>query len=397
MFRKVKGSALQFAILISVLIFISLGAFLLLTYSYSTLNDRTANLLKNIYDAEEIIVTYSEGKKNRNEKDQRFEKSYWGSFEKVHSKTGKGVNSFSRAALIGSEIAEKLPVLYLEDQNMPLVVAGNTIIKGDAYIPDEFVKPGSVSGEYFQGSTLVNGRLYKSEKKLPKLEETWLKYVDSIFTIKSLTREKLERREIQNSFLNENKSFGYRNEIIDLVIRGNVIIFCPYPVVIKKLASIDQALIIAPKISVEEDFNGSLHAITSYFESGKNCHFEYPSSVTTLSEDDNKNTEDIIIGEGTMFEGNIISLDRGLGNNNLVDVKIEENSQITGFVYCQGSLEFYGEIEGSLYSENVITSEKGSKYLNHLFNCKITNENLPNAFGGPLLKDSNKTIASWLY
>ena len=396
MLKKIRGSALQFTVIISVVIFIILGTFLLLAFTYSKLNDRTSNVIRNIYKAQDIIVKYSNNRLDTNQKEEKIEKTYWGGFEKVVSKSGEGIDSFLRAALLGTEISRELPRLYLADQNIPLVLAGRTKIAGDIFVPGKFVKPGSVAGEYFQGTKLVHGQVFKSQKDLPELEGGWLNYIDSIFSKKSIVQANIKEENVQNSFLQNELILVDNSGVLDYNLKGNVVLFSSKPILIKRSASIDQILIVAPKIKTESGFVGSFHAITNIFESDTDCHFEYPSSVTTLKED-SENFNSIVIKAGTRFEGNLISLNPSNISNNSEGILINEDSEVLGFIYCEGDIEFYGKIRGSIYANKVLTEKKGSKYLNHLFSCTITDENLPITIAGPVLRDSEKTIASWLY
>ncbi|MFV8282625.1 hypothetical protein ACNKXS_13830 [Christiangramia marina] len=397
MIKRIKGSALHFVVLISVLIFIILGTFLLLTYTNNLLENKASNLIENIYNAEENIVRYGEMKNFPSIRKNNIKQSYWGSFEKVISKSGEGADSFSRAALLGSEISKNFPTLYLEDHNMPLVLAGNTLIEGKVYVPGKYVRPGSVGGVYFQGPELIAGKLLESEAKLPDLDFGWLKYIDSIYNKKYAVSADIIDENFQNTFLEEKKIFSHQGGDVEFELEGNLVLFSKNPINIKKSATIDQILIIAPKIKVEAGFKGSLHAITGNFESGKDTYFEYPSSVTTFRQNENQKDTDIVLNQGTHFEGNIISLNSKTFPKKLNNIIIHDGSTVIGFIYCQGTVEFYGTLTGSLFSKNVMTAKKGSKYLNHLYNCTITNQRLSKTFGGPLLADSDKTITAWLY
>lgn len=395
--KKLKGSTLHFAILISVIIFIILGLFLQLTYTFRIINSKSSVLLSNIYEAEEMIVSYTDNSKIPNFERISLKKYYWGSYERIVSTSGKKGSSFSRTALIGSEITNQLPVMYLADQNMPLVLAGKTTINGDVFIPGAYAKPGSVSGAYFRGDKLINGKIYKSEKQLPELEKAWLSYIDSLFQHKEYLGKNNQELKFQNSFLEETEIINSDNEIIDYALLGNVILKSPYPVTIKKSAKIDQALVVAPEVKVESGFKGSLHIITSKFECGSACYFQYPSSVTTIDKREDDQISEVIINANTRFEGNIISLSPEKVSDKSKGVQVRENTTVNGLIYCQGDVEFYGEMLGSLYARRIITYNKGSKYLNHLFECTISNKNLPTTFAGPVFMNSKKTIATWLY
>src|SRR5690606_30004621 len=99
---------------------------------------------------------------------------YWGLFEKVTATSQIKSNRFRKIALVGASQPEMdRMALYLEDQNKPLVVVGNTKIKGLAYVPKQGVRTGNISGHSYYGDQLVYGQTRISKELYKPLKGTF--------------------------------------------------------------------------------------------------------------------------------------------------------------------------------------------------------------------------------
>ena len=179
---------MQFAILISVLVALLLSSLLLFTYTYSSFSLRTNQVLDYI-DASNKGIRYMARAENQvndslvlvlDEVPVLLKTSFWGAYQLVHSEGGAGNMVFEKIALLGDDLGLEAPGMYLENNQLPLVLAGNTYIEGDAYTPDDIIKPGSIAGHYYSGNQLIHGRRFKSAEKLPALNTEWRSYVQQM-------------------------------------------------------------------------------------------------------------------------------------------------------------------------------------------------------------------------
>ena len=145
--KKLKAGALQLTIFIVVMIALLLAAFLVLVHTQKQFNLQTDFVLETVNNAdrgiEYALVNNVElndstlvNLEDEDYKALHIQRDFWGLFEKVKSTSKIKSYQFQKVALIGAKQAkENRTALYLEDNNKPLVVVGNTNIKGVAYLP----------------------------------------------------------------------------------------------------------------------------------------------------------------------------------------------------------------------------------------------------------------------
>lgn len=410
---KLKAVAMQFAILVSVIVALLLSAFLLYTFTFKKFSSQSDRVLKNITTASAGFIYFEKPENIFTDSinielegnELKLKKSYWGSFEKLISMGGRGGVAFSKAGLVGSKFSEKPVGLYLADRGMPLVVVGKARLEGNNYLPDQLVKAGSIAGEYYQGNSLVYGKIFQSDTLLPKLDENWKIYLEDMLGFIPSAEDQVEEvSDINNSFFKP-RVVVYQAEKIELSqkIYGNIIIKSETEIEVSRFSELDQVLVIAPKVTVNSGFKGNLHIIANEVDVAANVFFEYPSSIVVVNkteghQEGNFNSlAKLKIGENVQFKGNLIYLDKRNNQKSMKDIFIDEGSVITGTVYCEGYTELRGTVKGSIFTHYLVSNQKGSIYINHLFNGQILENDLTQEMSGLLLEDQPKNIASWLY
>lgn len=410
--KKLRASAMQFAILVSVIVALLLGSFLLLTHTHRSFSVRSGQVLQNIELANEGINYGSSQEINVAEPLEIFindlpvtlKKSYWGGFEMLTSMAGIGGKAFTKTALLGSN-PETPRGIYLEDNKLPLVLVGKTRIEGNAYLPENIVKPGSISGHYYEGKELIYGRRFSSRENLPDLDTEWRTYIKDMLEFLPSQKENLIGLEdAGNSFSEERKIIFQTGKIyLEQVVKGNIIIKSQSEIEVSSLAELDQVLLIAPKVVFKENFEGNVHVIAEEVEVEKNSSLSYPSSIVVLEK--NSRPEDtppfilpkVIIGENTIFQGNIVYLEAFKNKITKTDILFKENSFIEGMVYSEGHSELEGVVSGSFYTRFFVANKAGSIYINHIYNGKILTEGIKPQTCGLLLEGHKKKVALWLY
>ncbi len=404
---------MQFAILVSVLVALLLSSFLLFTYTYSSFSLRTNQVLDNI-DASNKGVSYMSRADVQlidslslvlNEVPVLLKTSFWGAYQLVHSKGGAGSTAFEKVALLGAGTSAEATGIYLENNQLPLVLAGNTFIEGDAYTPDDIIKPGSISGHYFSGNQLIHGRRFKSAEKLPALNTEWRSYIqEMLHFIPGAEDVVVGLENIGTSFfLNRRVIFQENKIFLDQSLSGNIIVVSPQEIEVSAFAKLDQVLLIAPKVIFRSEFAGNAHVLSEEAIVEENVRLHYPSSITVLArEGEELKPEDvykpkIIIGQKSIFEGNILFLDSSEDEGHKNDVLLAEDSFIEGNVYSEGYTELRGTVLGSIYTRYFVANQAGSLYINHIYNGRILEVSEKREIAGLVLKDSDKKVAAWLY
>lgn len=424
---KIKSGALQFTVFIAVLIALLLAGLVLYAYTFIYMKEQSKGAIENIQIADIGIQSLLEQKELNTDTAQidfvkkenqiiKTHLSQWGVFQKGITVTQFRKKKFTKTAIIGSLLlSDKTPTLFLQETHNALTVVGNTKITGIAYLPKQGVNSGYIAGNSYYGSQLIYGRIEKSTDNLPKMEKTFLDAIN--FYIKEY---KINRQEdyinlnsgikILNSFKENTKGFYSENAITleNKIISGNIIIKSETAIKVKKTALLNDIILIAPSIEIEDETMGNFQVIASKkITLGKKCNLSYPSALLLFQ--DNKNDSDnnsnynsllenqIFIGEGCTLKGCVTYFQTKEKPDFKTQIVLEKDSKIKGQVYCNGNFEIKGTVSGSVYTKQFVANQAGSIFMNHVYNATIENENVPAIYGGIILEQEPKTVLKWLY
>ncbi len=424
---KLKSGALQFTVFIAVLIALLLAGLVLYAYTFIYMKEQSKGAIENIQIADIGMQSLLEQKELNTDtltidfikKENQTIKNHlsqWGVFQKGITITQFRKKKFTKTAIIGSLIiADKSPTLFLQETHNALTVVGSTKIKGIAYLPTQGVNSGYIAGNSYYGTQLIYGSIEKSTSELPKPEKTFL---DAVFFY--LKEYKIDRQEdyinlnsavkITNSFKEKTKGFYSQNAITleNKIISGNIIIKSETAIKVRKTALLNDLILIAPIIEIEDETIGSFQAIASKkITLGKKCNLNYPSALLLFQDNKNSITDNsnyntlsenqIFIGEGSVLKGCVTYIQTKETSDFQTQVVLEKDSKIKGQVYCNGNFEIKGTVSGSIYTKQFVANQAGSIFMNHVYNATIENETVPAIYGGIILEQQPKTVLKWLY
>ncbi|CAL2063773.1 hypothetical protein [Tenacibaculum sp. 190524A05c] len=410
--KKIQAGALQYVLVIAIIIFIILLSFVQLVqvqqrlsvknslYKEAILN--TTNGFKfvtksQLGDRSEISVKFSGNPKETTE----IAKGSWGVFDliKVSSKVNK--EFFQKIALIGN-YSKTQKAIYLTDNNTPLVVVGNTKITGTAYLPKRGIKRGNIGGNSYYGNVLVNGATRVSSSSLSL--NSRLKNLNN-FSASSFDSKEIQLKEgdkLVQSFNRE--TLIYRDylpiKLQDISLQGNIIVQSQSKIIVSRDSELLDIILIAPEIIIESGTKATFQAIaTKRIEVGSNVQLAYPSylAVTYKSTKIEEN-HGVFIGENCLLKGGVCFLQKESKERNLEpQIKIDISTKVIGEVFCQGNTEILGTVHGEVSTNNFITKQLGTRYINHLYNAVINSRELPDEFVGVTGDSNKKGVAKWLY
>ena len=420
--KKIKGAALQLALLVATVVALLLSSFLLLTHTHSLFRTQSHQLLDVIDSANTGINLFFSSEKNAGDSivvstdlsETVVKKEYWGAFQKIKATSKSGTKSFSKMALTAGDDIENNFAIYVTNANLPLVLAGKAKVTGNAHLPARGVKAGVISGDYFQGKTLVNGQISQSNPTLPELDSEWLDYVTALQQYIPTTNDEYLNLQTENrqSFF-EPTQFHYSFDRIFTSEKytGHIILISATEIIVGPNSQLKDVLVVAPKITIQSGFKGNatfLASVQIVVES--NVHLYYPSSIivaTTNSEEEEKENftnKDIpvLIHENTTIEGSVFYINEAIvdeksKNRYRVHIKTTSNSTIHGAVYCLGNMEHLGQVAGSIYTQKFIALADGSRYINHLYEGQISAKNRHQDLTSILFKNTPRTTVKWLY
>ncbi len=421
--KKLNAGALQLTMFIAVVIAILLASFVVLIQTHKRFNVQTSFVLETIDNADRGIdyAMYHSTLLNdvttvdlddEDYKILKVKRDFWGLFEKVISTSTIKTNTFSKVALVGvTQSKTNRTVLYLKDNNKPLVLVGNTKIQGTAYLPKRGIKAGNISGKSYYGEHLIYGQTRLSSN-FPKLLSETLEHIKSDKNNTAIEQDSqfldLDKNRVhQNSFLKPLQVI-FSNNIInlsDVSLTGHIKIESKTKIIVDATSVLKDVILIAPEIEINSNAKGTFQAFaTETITVGKNCNLKYPSALVLNENNDPGGNEimqplhhTISIDKGSIIKGFAVFLGNPKPNNYKPQIVIEEGVTIKGEIYCEQNLELKGNVLGTVFANNFVAQQSGSIYQNHIYNAKILIDKLPQEYVGLPLENSKKGVLKWLY
>lgn len=412
--KKIKAGALQYVLVISVIIALVVFAFISLIYLQQKLQIKNSFYKEAIQNVQfgfnyldKINFSYNTLEKRQFSENKLektiLKKKYWGVFDIVTISSSVKNEYFQKIGLVGSQNNQR-DALYLQENNTPLVLVGKTIIKGNVKLPKQGAKSGNISGTSFYGSKLINGNIKISTTSLPALKN--IAYIKELYhqnyTNDSITYFELETGLNHTQLFSQPTQIHQTNDNIylsDIKLQGNIIIQSKNSISVAASAKLNDIILIAPIIKILKNVNGNFQAFASKkIVVEKNCELNYPSSLVLFNKEKIKKENNIIFN-GKTIKGPIVYYNDFHKENTSFDsqVFISKESTIIGEVYCTKNVELLGNVYGSVYANNFITKQFGSIYINHIYNGVINTSKLPTEYCGLPINTTSKKVAKWLY
>lgn len=412
--KKIAAASIQYVLVISVIILIVLSAFISLIYMQNRMSQKGMLYKETVHHTNlafdylnSIALPYDTQTQlafsDHEYEETTLEKTHWGVFDvvKVRSKLRNEV--FQKTALMGSQDSTR-PALYLKERNNPLILVGNASIKGRAFLPNKGIHTGNIGGVPFYGSKLIDGTSQQSSTVLPEIK--------NLLFLKELSRYK-EFKDAEEMMLEEGmqkeQSFDaltlrYNQEeainLQQITLKGNIVITSETSITVHSSAVLEHCILIAPKIYIESNVQGSFQAIASQkIRVGKSAKLKYPSALLVLKEATFQQQEDPLIelSEQVHLEGVIVYEDSQNTTDYKVQMYIGTASVITGEVYCTHNLELKGRVQGTVFTSNFIVRAHGNVYANYIYDGNIDATALPVQYGGLFLNSTKNSVAKWVY
>ena len=404
--KKLKGFALFYAIVIALIVMIICTFFILLSLLNNSefANIKISNrLITNASSGFNVLLAdtssrFESGKVidlyGDNQDSVYLEKKMWGLYEIGISKAFSKKKNFTKIGLIGerSQLINKT-ALYLSDKNKPLALSGNTKIIGDCFLPQAGVKRTYIEGKSFKGDKLIDGTVMKSNSSLPRLNENIISHNLQFLTmnIDQLDIEYQNWATIPDSIFNSFTSaaliyFSETNIPIALnKISGNIIVISYEKVFIEAEAQLEDILVYAPAIEIEQGFKGTLQLFaTDSIKILEKCTLNYPSTVCLIDDVETLNKPYGLIKKDCKIMGSIV-VTESEGSINQSSFVIESSTIVLGQVYVNGNLFLKGNVTGNVSCKQFVLQTASSIYENHLVDVTIDNKSLPDYFLGNIM------------
>lgn len=311
-------------------------------------------------------------------------KKPWGLFDYVSCTAGRGKKAAVIKAIVGAALDSlKQTALYVQDERLPLSLAGKTYIRGNAYLPVAGVKRAYMHGADYEGDKLIYGESKTSKAAMPELSKALADrityYAKGAFTgSENIAVMQRNGKNLRLAQPFDSTTLVIRNTYIDLansVLQGNIIVQADEAVMIRKTAILDGILVIAPVIILAENVscNAQFFA-TDTLIMGNGCSLTYPSIVSVASNAASGRNSYLKIGEKCRINGIVLLFDSEKENqpaqtNALLELAKE--SSIAGYAFADALVSLSGSIYGTLICRQFILNTSGSFYQNYLLNATI--------------------------
>lgn len=390
---RLKAGAMSYAIILSIVVGALCMSLIWITSAYRITRVNLKNqekLVVNLLTGVQVatqLKEYSQKQLYQINSDSVFiEKSNWGLFNYSVVKAVKNGETLTRSFLSGSKLNEKLPTLYIGNNDKQLKLSGTTKLKGQVYVPNGRVERGYIQGKNYENEKLVFGSTRASEKQLPKLKEglrgetmdDFTTFREEVF-LDELTGDSVFSFEASTSKFSQNIPIELSQRL-----EGNLIIESQDSIFVSSEAKLNNIILKAPKIRFQKGFRGTVQVFASQeVILEENVFLKYPSSICLI--DQNKKFHRIEkalvkISKGSSILGGVLVLSDSPDFRNLVKLDIEKEANIVGLVYNQGETQVCGKILGSLYSKKLYLDTKSSSYENHLLDAEINGIDIPEFF-----------------
>ena len=413
---QLKAGALQYAIFIAVTVALLITALISTTYLHQKLAIKSKYYLKSIADTNQAFDLLSSYNLLYNTPFNTqidttkisITKTQWGVFDYVTINTKLGKESFKKSALVGSS-SMNTPALYLQDMNKPLVVVGETMIKGKSFLPSAGVKRGNMGRYSYYGKSLIYGATAISRSQLPKLSNRdYLLGFQKNRIIPNAYYIDLHKKDTWINSFNDSLLVYHSKFVVDLNFKkltGKILVQSDTLIRVHPTTKLKDVILVAPYIEVYDGVRGGFQTIaTKNINIGQNVTLDYPSVLLLVQNENNQtndnqtNIQKITIADNSLVKGMLIFLaEKEERNNHKAQIQINTSSQIIGEVYCEGNLELKGSVLGTVYTHSFVAKEFGSVYQNHIYNGVIDRSVLPDKYVGLLFADRKQKVIQWGY
>ncbi|RKR09079.1 hypothetical protein C8C83_0679 [Flavobacterium sp. 90] len=382
----VKAHSLLYAIYICLIVSIICGALLYFSNLYNQLNSYY-NLQEELYIQNHSVLNFALGNKTvitdiEKDKNSEIEGCYktklYGLFSVVLAQSYILKDTVSSMHFVGKQDIDK-NALYLTNLSKSLYYSGKVKLIGHNHLPNTFIETSYINNSLNQ--LIANGPTAISEPQLPEINPEFKK------VFQGLKSEKIDISELEktkdslyfNSFFNTTKEIQIKSILSNSIFKGNFILKSADSIRVKKNVVLEDVILIAPKITFEEGFRGTVQAFaTNGIELEEKVILNYPSVLCVYNEsaDESKikiKKECQITGAVVLFGNTIDLIDKNT-------IEIDEKGLLLGDLYCSGKLMLKSNVYGSVYVNRFFMKTASSTYENMISDIEINIEKRPAYF-----------------
>jgi hypothetical protein len=382
---KIKGSALFYALMISMVVGIICTAFVLLRFTHlkeNSLIGGQLSLLSSVKSASALVKTMGHQCPQgwvdlfEEQKDSVFIRSgRWGAYTFGYVRAQSHGHFEEQTLLYGSSLhaSEKVALCMLNRYNN-LSVCGNTRLVGKVMCPNASVKRAYIEGQNYTGEKLVYGEILESPKSLPAVSEEFLTGIQELSISQpsdSLVYYNSNIKEYRQSF--EKPTLRVRIiedsiRLTDVSFSGNVILESLGTIVYSADVTWENSLCFASDIFIEPEFKGKgQFFVRQHFQCDSLLTLDYPSFIGNFETDVSSDVV-ISIGKKSSVSGGMCLTDLQSSDGL---ISMSEQSFVRGLIYSEDAVEIKQSMKGSVFCSRIYLGTSAAKYYNHLLNAEL--------------------------
>ncbi|WP_281635421.1 hypothetical protein [Flavobacterium marginilacus] len=393
----VKAHSLLYAIYICLIVSIICGALLYFSNLYNQLN-LYYNLQEELYIQNQSVVNFALGNKtvpSEIEKDENsgiegsYETKNHGLLALILAKSYIGNDTVASVHFVGTHTTDNTAI-YLSNLSKSLFYSGKVKLIGNNQLPSTFIETSYINNSLNQ--LVAEGKRSLSEPQLPIINPNFQK----IF--KGISSEKIKLSDVErpmdslyyNSFFNPTKEIQVKSNLANIIFKGNFILRSEDSIRVKKNTVLEDVILIAPKITFEEGFKGTVQAFaTKEIEIEQKVTLNYPSVICLYNE--TPEVSKIKIKKESQITGAVILFGSSIEMIDKNSIEIDEDSLVIGDLYCTGKLMLKSNVYGSVYTNRFFLKTTSSSYDNMISDIEINTNKRPDYFISIPLFNTQKT------
>jgi len=382
----IKAHSLLYAIYICLIVSIICGALLYFANLYNQLN-LYYNLQEELYIQNQSDVNFALGNKilpQEIEKDEnsgiegRYKTKSYGLLTLLLAESSVGNDTVTSAHFVGNYVTDKTAV-YLTNISKSLSYSGTVTLTGNSELPSDFIDAAYINNS--PNKFTNNGKITVSDIRLPEINPDFEKIFEETEGVKTALKdvEKPKDSLYYNSFFNETKEIYINSSLSNIIFKGNFILKSQDSIRIKKSTVLEDVILIAPKITFEAGFKGTVQAFaTKGIELEEKVTLNYPSVICVY----NKNEEEskIVIKKESTISGAVVLFGNSPDDFDKSSIEIAEEGLIFGDIYCTGKLALRSNVYGSVYTNRFFVKTMASTYDNTISDVEINASKRPAYF-----------------
>lgn len=393
----VKGNSLLYAIYVCLIVSIICGALLYFATLYTQLNIHY-NLQEELFLQNQSAVNYALGNTSTaadlpQDDTNGIEGSYtikpYGLLNMLLVSSSSRNDTVTSAHFVGQYSNDKTAI-YLANQSRALTYSGTVKLIGNNHLPTAFIESAYINSK--PNLLTHEGKNTVSENILPAINQDFKKIFDGIKSqrIALADVDKPMDSLYYNSFFNETKEVAVNSVLTNVIFKGNFILSSKDSIRVKKNTVLEDVILIAPKITFEEGFKGTVQVFaTRGIELEQKVILDYPSVVCVYNQSTNESK--IKIKKTCVISGAVVLFGNSLETINKNSIEIDESGFILGDIYCSGKLLLKSNVYGSVYTNRFFYKTQSSTYDNTIIDVEINALKRPKYFIAIPLFDPKKT------